>query len=104
MGWIYLILAGSFEVVAVTGINKLNKNRNWQSYALMLGGFALSFFFLSQAMKTISMGTAYAVWTGIGTVGGTLVGMLLYGESKDWRRILFISMVLAAAVGLKIIS
>jgi paired small multidrug resistance pump len=104
MGWIYLILAGSFEVVGVTGLNKINQKRNWQSVALMIGGFVLSFFFLSRAMKTISMGTAYAVWTGIGTAGGALVGMCLYGESKDWRRILFISMVLAATVGLKLIS
>ncbi len=50
------------------------------------------------------MGTAYAIWTGIGTVGGALVGMLFFGESKEWRRILFMAMVLAAAIGLKLIS
>ncbi len=50
------------------------------------------------------MGTAYAIWTGIGTVGGALVGMFFFGESKEWRRVLFIGMVLAAAVGLKQIS
>lgn len=104
MSWIYLILAGSFEVVGVTGINKVNKQKNWQSIAILVGGFCLSFFFLSQAMKTISMGTAYAVWTGIGTVGSALVGMFIYGESKEWRRVLFISMVLMAAIGLKFIS
>jgi paired small multidrug resistance pump len=50
------------------------------------------------------MGTAYAIWTGIGTVGGALIGMLFFGESKDWRRILFIAMVLGAVIGLKVIS
>ncbi|MEW9670007.1 multidrug efflux SMR transporter [Ammoniphilus sp. 3BR4] len=104
MGWIYLVLAGVFEVVGVTGMNKVNKDRNLLSFIMMFGGFLLSFLFLTQAMKTISMGTSYAVWTGIGTVGGTLVGMFFYGESKDWKRILFISMVLMAAIGLKLIS
>ncbi|MMZ69271.1 Multidrug resistance protein YkkD [compost metagenome] len=55
-------------------------------------------------MQSISMGTAYAVWTGMGTVGSTLVGMFLYGESKDAKRLLFIAMVLSAAVGLKLIA
>lgn len=50
------------------------------------------------------MGTAYAIWTGIGTSGGALVGMLFFGESKNWRRILFIFMIFGATVGLKLIS
>lgn len=104
MGWVYLVLAGTFEVVGVTGINRVNREKSFTSFAILIGGFVLSFFFLSQAMKSISMGTAYAVWTGIGTVGSALVGMFLYGESKDRRRILFIAMVLTAAVGLKLIS
>jgi paired small multidrug resistance pump len=55
-------------------------------------------------METLPMGTAYAIWTGIGASGGALIGMLFYGESKDWRRILFIAMVLSSAVGLKLVS
>jgi paired small multidrug resistance pump len=50
------------------------------------------------------MGTAYAIWTGIGASGGAILGMLLYGESKDWKRIVFIAMVLSAAIGLKLVS
>lgn len=50
------------------------------------------------------MGTAYAVWTGIGTVGGALVGILFYGEPKDGKRIFFIALILGSAVGLKLIS
>jgi paired small multidrug resistance pump len=70
----------------------------------MAGGFLLSFLFLTLAMRTISMGTAYAVWTGIGTAGSAIAGMLLYGESREWRRLLFIAFILGAAMGLKLIS
>ncbi|RKI99581.1 QacE family quaternary ammonium compound efflux SMR transporter, partial [Butyricicoccus sp. 1XD8-22] len=56
------------------------------------------------SMDSIPMGTAYAIWTGIGVVGGTLVGMMFYGESKDWKRILFISIILMAAIGLKVVN
>ena len=55
-------------------------------------------------MKTIPMGTVYAVWTGIGTVGATLLGMFMYGEPRDWRRIFCIALIIASAVGLKVIS
>jgi len=55
-------------------------------------------------MKTLSMGTAYAVWTGIGASGGAILGMILYGEPKTALRILFIAMVLGAAIGLKLVS
>ena len=69
----------------------------------MVAGFALSFFLLSMAMKTISMGTAYAVWTGIGTVGSALIGILFLGESAGWKRLLFIAMIISATIGLKFI-
>lgn len=104
MSWILLIMAGCFEVVGVIGMNQIKKRKHWTSVATLVVGMVLSFFFLMLAMKSLSMGTAYAIWTGIGTVGGTLVGMFLYGESKDFRRILFIAMVLIAVIGLKVIA
>ncbi|MBD8134553.1 multidrug efflux SMR transporter [Bacillus sp. CFBP 13597] len=104
MAWVSLILAGLFEMFGVAMINKLHKDRNWQSLLLLFIGFGASFLFLAYAMKTLPMGTAYAIWTGIGASGGAIIGMLLYGESKDWRRIVFIAMVLGAAVGLKLVS
>ncbi|CAG7625865.1 putative guanidinium efflux system subunit GdnD [Paenibacillus solanacearum] len=104
MAWLALILAGICEVIGVSGINKVNQSKSFTSYLILIGGFLFSLMLLSFAMKTISMGTAYAIWTGIGTVGSALLGMLVYGESKDWRRLLFIAMVLAAAVGLKLID
>lgn len=104
MAWISLILAGLFEMFGVAMINKLHKDQNWQSLALLILGFGLSFIFLAYAMETLPMGTAYAIWTGIGASGGAILGMLLYGESRDWRRLIFIAMVLGAAVGLKLVS
>lgn len=104
MAWISLISAGLFEMFGVVIINKLHKDRNWQSLLLLILGFGASFIFLAYAMKSLPMGTAYAIWTGIGASGGTILGMVLYGESKDWRRLVFIGMVLGAAIGLKLVS
>lgn len=104
MGWIFLLFAGMFEVVGVVGMNQINKAKTIRSFSLFIVGIVMSFILLSQAMKSLPMGTSYAVWTGIGTVGGAVVGMLYYGESSDWKRIMFIAMVLSAAIGLKLIS
>jgi paired small multidrug resistance pump len=104
MAWVYLVFAGIFEMIGVTMINQLHKARNWQSLAMLLAGFGASFLFLALAMRTLPMGTAYAVWTGIGASGGAILGMVLYGESKDFLRILFIVMVLGSAIGLKLIA
>ena len=102
MAWVYLILAGCFEVLGVIGMNRVVKYKSLSSYIVLVGGFAISFSLLGLAMRTLPMGLSYAVWTGIGTVGGTLVGMLIYGESKDWKRLAFIAMIVAAVIGLKL--
>ncbi|MDH6425920.1 MULTISPECIES: multidrug efflux SMR transporter [Paenibacillus] len=104
MAWAFLVVAGLFEMFGVAMINRLNKYRNLQSFLLLFLGFGGSFLFLSFAMKSLPMGTAYAVWTGIGASGGAILGMLLYGEAKDWRRVICIFMILGAAVGLKLIA
>ncbi|AWB46296.1 QacE family quaternary ammonium compound efflux SMR transporter [Paenibacillus sp. CAA11] len=104
MAWLALVLAGGCEVLGVIGIKRVTLRRDLLSYLLLFGSFVGSFSLLSFAMKTLPMGTAYAVWTGIGTVGSTLVGMLLFGEPKEARRLLCIALILGAAVGLKLIS
>ncbi|MED4955075.1 multidrug efflux SMR transporter [Paenibacillus sp. FSL R5-0527] len=104
MNWVYLILAGLFEMTGVLLINKFNQSRNWQSLTLLITGFGLSFVFLSLAMTTLPMGTAYAVWTGIGASGGAILGMILYNEPRNFMRILCIGLVLGSAVGLKLVS
>lgn len=104
MAWLALVLAGAFEVTGVIGIKGVSQQKGLRFLALMILSFAGSFSLLSFAMKTLPMGTAYAVWTGIGTVGSTVTGMLLYGEPREWRRLLFISMILCSAIGLKILT
>lgn len=104
MAWVTLLFAGLFEVVGVMGMNLVVKHNKIQSYIVLILGFLASFSLLSIALETLPMGLAYAVWTGIGTVGGTLVGMFVYGEAKDWKRILFIALIITAIVGLKLTS
>jgi len=115
MDWFALILAGGSEVLGVLNIKRLTMKK-WDGaiYLILSFGangaiylilsFGASLFLLSFAMKTIPMGTAYGVWTGIGTIGSTLLGMFLYGEPKEWKRIFFIALILASAIGLKLIS
>ena len=104
MDWIFLMIAGLFEMMGVVMINEVHKNRNWRSITGLFVSFSASFLFLALAMQTLPMGTAYAVWTGIGASGGAILGMILYGEPKSALRLLFIAMVLGAAIGLKLVS
>jgi len=104
MNWVVLVMAGVFEMFGVVMINKFNQTRTWKSLSLLVLGFGVSFILLSIAMKTLPMGTAYAVWTGIGASGGAILGMIIYKEPRSFLRILCISMVLGGAVGLKLIS
>ncbi|WP_379160045.1 DMT family transporter [Paenibacillus sp. sgz5001063] len=102
MAWIMLIAAGCCEMLGVAMLGRLHRNRDLPTLCLFLLGFGGSLLLLSQAMDTIPMGTAYAVWTGIGASGGAVLGMLLYGEGRGLRRIICIVMILGAAVGLKL--
>lgn len=104
MAWIALILAGCSEMFGVAMINKWHKERSWKAILLLMLGFGASFLFLAYAMETIAMGTAYAIWTGIGASGGAILGIIYYQEAKDWKRILFIGIILSSAIGLKLVS
>ena len=104
MNWILLITAGLLEVVGVAGMTMVGEQKNARSWAMLIGGFGLSFLFLSIAMTSLPMGTAYSVWTGIGTVGSALVGMIIYNEPRNAKRLLFIGMIIAAVIGLKLVS
>lgn len=104
IAWISLVAAGLFETAGVLMINKFHKDRSAMSLLYMIGGFVSSFLFLAFAMQTLPMGTAYAIWTGIGASGGALLGMVFYDEPREWKRILCIAVILSSAVGLKFIS
>ncbi|MDY0395555.1 DMT family transporter [Virgibacillus halophilus] len=104
MAWFTLILAGLLETFGVTMINQLSVKKSWRTVILLIAGFGLSLALLSYSLQSIPMGTGYAIWTGIGVVGGAIIGMICYGESKDWKRIVFIAMVLFSAIGLKLVT
>ncbi|MNI95075.1 Multidrug resistance protein YkkD [compost metagenome] len=91
-------------MVGVLLINKFNEARNAKSLGLMMAAFGLSFLFLSLAMRDLPMGTAYAVWTGIGASGGAILGMIFYKEPRSFLRIVCIALVLGSAVGLKLVG
>ncbi len=104
MDWMLLIGAGLLEVIGVIGIKRVAQNNNWTNNIILIAGFISSFQLLVMAMETISLATAYAVWTGIGTVGAAVVGMLFFKESKDWIRIACILGIIFAVIGLKLTS
>ena len=104
MDWIALIGAGIFEMLGITMMNEVVKRQSIKTIGLLILSFGISFILLAYAMETIPMGTAYAIWTGIGASGGALVGMFFYNEGKDWRRIICIALIISAVVGLKFLS
>ncbi|MFB4158337.1 multidrug efflux SMR transporter [Geomicrobium sp. JSM 1781026] len=103
MYWTALVIAGLFEVVGVINLKKVAM-KQWHAIGYVVLFFGISFALLTYAMNDISMGTAYGVWTGIGTAGSAVLGMILFNESKDVKRIFAISLILASAVGLKLLS
>ena len=104
MSWIYLFIAGLFEIGWAVGLKYTNGfTKLWPSVITIIG-MILSFYFLSNAVKTIPIGTAYAVWTGIGAVGTAIIGIILFGESKEFIRLFFILLIVVGIIGLKIFS
>jgi quaternary ammonium compound-resistance protein SugE len=100
----YLFVAGLFEICWAIGLKyTIGFTKLWPS-VLTISAMIVSFQLLALAMKTIPIGTAYAIWTGIGALGVALLGMVLFGESKDIARILCILLIVAGVVGLKVFS
>jgi len=107
MAWIFLIIAGLFEVGFATCLGKAKEHTG--TVALWwLGGFlfclSCSMILLYKATQTLPIGTAYAVWTGIGAVGTALVGIIFFKEPADFWRIFFIITLIGSVVGLKAVA
>lgn len=104
MAWINLVIAGLLEIGWAVGLKYTEGfSRLWPSVAtvsVMIASFAL----LSQALKTIPIGTGYAVWTGIGAAGTAIIGMIYLGEPREALRVLCIVLIIAGVVGLKFAS
>lgn len=104
MAWLILFIAGLFETVWAVGLKYTEGfTRLWPS-VITAAGMVISLYLLSIALKQLPIGTAYAVWTGIGAVGTALIGIFFLGEPKDIARILSILLIVAGIVGLKIFS
>ncbi|WP_447860844.1 quaternary ammonium compound efflux SMR transporter SugE [Nitrospira calida] len=102
MSWIYLGIAGLFEIVWAIGLKYTEGfTRVWPSIGTVAAMIA-SVLCLAEALKTIPVGTGYAVWTGIGAAGTAALGMILFGESRDPTRIACIAMIVAGIIGLKL--
>jgi quaternary ammonium compound-resistance protein SugE len=104
MAWIVLALAGLLEVGWAVGLTNTDGfTRLWPTVATV-GAMIASLVLLGLAVRTLPVGTAYAVWTGIGTVGTVLLGIWLLGEPADGPRLFFIALIVAGIVGLKSIT
>ncbi|HYD57134.1 MAG TPA: quaternary ammonium compound efflux SMR transporter SugE [Burkholderiales bacterium] len=104
MAWIWLTAAGLLEIVWAVGLKYTEGfTRLWPS-ALTLAAMAASVYCLAVAVRTIPIGTGYAVWTGIGAVGVAILGMVLFNESRDLLRIGSIVLIVAGIAGLKLLS
>ncbi|MES9924678.1 MAG: quaternary ammonium compound efflux SMR transporter SugE [Candidatus Thiodiazotropha endolucinida] len=104
MAWIYLVVAGLFECGWAIGLKYTEGFTKPLPSLLTISAMAISFWLLSVAMKTIPVGTAYAVWTGIGAVGVAVLGMVMLGESRDILRIVSLLLIVSGILGLKLIS
>ena len=104
MSWIYLIIAGLLEIAWAIGLKYTEGfTRLWPSVATLCA-MMVSLGLLSAALKTIPVGTGYAVWTGIGAAGTAIIGMAFLGESREVLRVLCIVLIVAGVVGLKFAS
>lgn len=107
MNWLILIVAGLFEVAFTTCLSKAKETTGTTAMGWMAGFFLsliISMYLLYKATQVLPMGTAYAVWTGIGAVGTVLIGIMFFKESTDFWRLFFIFTLIGSIIGLKVVS
>ncbi|ABR35570.1 MULTISPECIES: quaternary ammonium compound efflux SMR transporter SugE [Clostridium] len=104
MTWLMLIVAGLFETGWAIGLKYSEGFTRLIPSVFTIIGMIASFYFLSLALKSLPLGTAYAIWTGIGTVGTVALGIILFKEPVDIIRLICIGFIVIGIVGLKIVS
>jgi quaternary ammonium compound-resistance protein SugE len=104
MAWVYLLVAGILEIFWAVSLKYSDGFSKLGPSLVTLGGMIGSFYFLAQALKTIPVGTGYAVWTGIGAAGTALLGVVLFGESAAVTRLACIGLIVLGIIGLKLTS
>ena len=104
MAWVWLTLAGVLEIVWAVGLKYTEGFTRWVPSAITIAAMIASVYFLALAVRTIPIGTGYAVWTGIGAVGVAILGMILFGEPRTLVRIGCILLIVAGIAGLKLVT
>ncbi|HEX7221271.1 MAG TPA: quaternary ammonium compound efflux SMR transporter SugE [Burkholderiales bacterium] len=104
MAWVWLVLAGVLEIVWAVGLKYTDGFTRLIPSAITAAAMIASVYFLALAVRTIPIGTGYAVWTGIGAVGVAILGMILFGEPKTILRIGSILLIVLGIVGLKLVT
>jgi quaternary ammonium compound-resistance protein SugE len=104
MAWVYLFFAGLFEVGWAAGLKFTDGFTRPVPTALTVAAMAISLGLLGLALKALPLGAAYAIWTGIGTIGTVIVGIWLFKESADLLRLGCVALILAGIVGLKLVT
>jgi quaternary ammonium compound-resistance protein SugE len=104
MSWIYLLVAGLLEVVWAIGLKYTEGFTRFMPSAITIAAMVASVWFLALALRTIPVGTGYAVWTGIGAVGTAILGIALFAEPATIARLSCIALIVAGILGLKLVS
>lgn len=104
MHWLVLFIAGVFEVVWAVGLKVSDGFTRLVPSLVTVVAMILSFLFLARALRSLPLGTAYAVWTGIGAVGTAVIGMVFFGDPHNWMRIVCILLIVLGIIGLKLLS
>jgi len=104
MAWIYLVVAGLLEVVWAIGLKYTDGFSRLAPSAVTVAAMAASVYFLALAVRSIPIGTGYAVWTGIGAIGVAILGMALFDEPRTFWRIGCIMLIVAGILGLKFLA
>lgn len=103
MAWLFLLVAGLMEIAWAVGLKQTAGFTRLIPSLLTITAMAASLGLLGLALRTLPLGTAYAIWTGIGTVGTAILGMVIHGESADAVRLLCIGLIVAGIIGLKLV-
>lgn len=104
MSWFYLFAAGLFEIGWAVGLKYTHGFTRLMPSVLTIGAMVVSLALLGLALRTLPLGTAYAIWTGIGTIGTAVLGMMLFSEPAEALRLVCIGLIAAGIVGLKLVS
>jgi len=104
MNWIFLIIAGLLEIGFTTCLKLSNNFANLKWTVGFIVCIVLSFYLINKATQTLPLGTAYAVWTGIGAAGTVIVGIIFFNEPVSFGRIFFITTLIASVIGLKVFA